>query len=61
MKKNYFVDAYIKNKSTDFITTYIRMMEEYVPYIKDGKLNYKEKTIEPQQSLRPHIFIINGR
>lgn len=61
MKKNYFVDAYIKNKSSDFITAYIRMMEEYVPYLKDGKLNYKEKPIEPQHSLRRHIFIANGR
>ena len=61
MKKNYFVDAYVKNKSSDFILTYIRMIDEYVPYFKDGKLNYKEKTIEPEHSLRPHIFIINGR
>jgi hypothetical protein len=61
MKKNYFVDAYVKNKSSDFILTYIRMIDEYVPYFKDGKLNYKEKTIEPEHSLRRHIFITNGR
>lgn len=59
MKKNYFVDAYIKNKSSDFITTYIRMKGKYVPYLKNGKLNYREKTIEPQQSLKRHIFIAN--
>ena len=61
MKKNYFVDAYVKNKSTDFITAYIRMMEEYVPYIKNGKLDYKEKSIRPEHSLKPHIFIANGK
>jgi len=61
MKKNYFVDAYVKNKSDDFITTYIKMMGEYVPYIKNGKLNYKEKSIRPEHRLKPHIFIANGR
>lgn len=61
MKKNYFVDAYVKNKSTDFITAYIRMMEEYVPYIKNGKLDYKEKSIISEHRLKPHIFIANGK
>ena len=61
MKKNYFVDAYLKNKSSDFITAYIRMMEEYVPYLKNGKLEYKEKSIGPEHRLKPHIFISNGR
>ena len=60
MKKNYFVDAYVKNKSTDFIMAYVRMMEEYVPYIKNGKLDYKEKSIRPEHRLKPHIFITNG-
>jgi hypothetical protein len=41
--KNYFVDAYTKSKSSSFIDAHIRMMELYVPYFKDGKLNYKEK------------------
>lgn len=59
--KNYFVDAYVKTKSPDFITDYIRMMEEYVPYLKNGKLEYKEKSIEPEYRLKPHIFISNGR
>lgn len=59
--KNYFVDAYVKTKSSDFITAYIRMMESYVPYLKDGKLNYKEKLISPEHRLKPHIFISNGR
>lgn len=61
MKKNYFVDAYVKNKSSDFILTHIRMVEEYVPYFKEGKLNYKEKPIGPEHNLRRHIFITNGR
>lgn len=37
------------------------MVEKYVPYFKDGKLNYKEKTIKPICSLKTHIFISNGR
>jgi hypothetical protein len=37
------------------------MMEMYVPYLKNGKLEYKEKSIEPEYRLKPHIFISNGR
>lgn len=59
--KNYFVNAYIKDKSPNFILNYIRMMEQYVPYLKNGKLEYKQKTIEPEYSLKPHIFINNGK
>jgi len=59
--KNYFVNAYIKGKSPNFILNYIRMMEEYVPYLKNGKLEYKQKTIEPEYRLKPHIFINNGK
>lgn len=59
--KNYFVDAYTKDKSSSFIDAHIRMLEMYVPYFKDGKLNYKEKSVVPKKSLKPHIFINNGR
>ena len=59
--KNYFVDAYTKSKSSSFIDAHIRMMELYVPYFKDGKLNYKEKIVGPKKSLKPHIFISHGR
>jgi hypothetical protein len=40
---------------------YVKMMEEYVPYLKNGKLEYKEKSISPEHRLKPHIFISNGR
>jgi hypothetical protein len=59
--KNYFVNAYVRSRSSSFIEAHIRMMEMYVPYFKDGKLNYKEKSIEPKKSLKSHIFINNGR
>lgn len=61
MKKNYFVDAYVRGKSPDFIISYIKMVEKYVPYFKNGKLEYKKKLLEPQHTLKPHIFIIDGR
>ena len=61
MKKNYFVDAYVRDKSPDFMISYIRRMEKYVPYLKNGRLEYKEKSLEPQHTLKPHIFIVNGR
>jgi hypothetical protein len=59
--RNYFVDAYTKNKPSTFMDAHIRMLEMYVPYFKDGKLNYREKSFEPQKSLKSHIFICNGK
>jgi hypothetical protein len=59
--KNYFVNAYVRSRSSSFIDAHIRMMEMYVPYLKNGKLEYKEKSIEPEYRLKPHIFISNGR
>lgn len=60
--KNYFVDAYLKTKRLEnFWEDYLVKSRIYTPYLKDGKLNYKQKTIEPICSLKPHIFITHGR
>lgn len=62
MKKNYFVEAYLKNMNTTmFWDDYFNKCSKQIPYILEGKIKFKERSIEPTCSLKSHIFIIDGK
>lgn len=60
--KNYFVEAYLKNKRLkSFWEDYLVKSRVYTPYITGNKMYFKKRSIKPLCSLKPHIFINNGR
>lgn len=62
MKKNYFVEAYIKTRNLEnFWEDYLVKSKMYTPYFSEGKIKFKEKSFEPICCIKKHIFITNGR
>lgn len=58
MKKNYFVDAYLKTRNLEiFWEDYLIKSQIYTPYISEGKIKFKEKSFEPTCWVKRHIFI----
>lgn len=63
MKKNFFVEALLKNKKNDleFINKHFeRIRLGYSSIIINGKISY-EKIKFIENTLKPHIFISDGK